>query len=173
MRTGIILKAKHLKKFREDVTPAIDAARAAGKSFEIHEYTHDVGSTAYGSEAVAKLNLSPDEVFKTLVVMTDAGEMVVGIVPVSCQLSQKAMARAAGAKKTEMAEVTRVERVTGYVAGGVSPLGQKRQLRTFIHDSAEGLSQMYVSAGRRGLEISMSPQDLADLVPALFAPIAQ
>lgn len=155
------------------MTPAVDVVKAAGVDFELHEYRHAAGKVPYGTEAAEKLGVPGHLVFKTLVVMADTGEMLVGIVPVTASLSQKAIARAAAVRKTVMAELPRVERATGFVAGGVSPLGQRRVLRTFIDDSARTLPRMYVSAGRRGLEISLSPLDLAELTSAAFVPLAQ
>lgn len=155
------------------MTPAVDMAKRAKIAFTLHEYDHDPGSSAYGMEAVEKLGLNPDEVFKTLVVELQGGELVVAVVPVSSMLNLKALAKAAGAKKAAMADAPAVSRSSGYVLGGVSPLGQKRALRTFMDSSAERLSVMYVSAGRRGLEIALSPRDLQGLTRAGFAPLAQ
>ena len=155
------------------MTPAVDTAKRAKIAFTLHEYDHDPGSSAYGMEAVEKLGLNPAEVFKTLVAALQGGELVVAVVPVSTMLNLKALAKAAGAKKAAMADASAVSRSSGYVLGGVSPLGQKRALRTFIDSSAESLSVMYVSAGRRGLEIALSPQDLHSLTRARFASLAQ
>lgn len=155
------------------MTPAIDQARKAGIAFEIQEYEHDPGAESYGEEAVVKLGLSPDEVFKTLVVKLDSGALAVGVVPVTGKLNLKQMAKAAGAKKATMAEARDVERVTGYVLGGVSPLGQKKRLKTVVDASAESLPTVHVSAGRRGLEIALAPADLVALTGGAFAPIAQ
>jgi len=139
----------------------------------VHEYAHDPSSQSYGLEAADKLDVAPERVFKTLVVSLDGRSLAVGIVPVSTMLGMKLIARAAGAKKAAMAEAAEVERVTGYVLGGVSPLGQKKRLRTFIDHSAEGFETVYVSAGRRGLEIELSPGDLRELTAGVFAEIAQ
>ncbi|SFR66065.1 Cys-tRNA(Pro)/Cys-tRNA(Cys) deacylase [Marinobacter daqiaonensis] len=153
------------------MTPAVDLARKAGIAHEIHEYEHDPKSQSYGTEAAVKLGLDPDRVFKTLVVETDSGELVVAIVPVSGNLSFKQMAKAAKARKVAMAEKQKVQRTTGYVLGGVSPLGQKKRLRTVIDDSAHRFETIHVSAGRRGLEIELAPADLASLTGASFAPV--
>ncbi|GAB3277406.1 Cys-tRNA(Pro) deacylase [Parahaliea aestuarii] len=144
------------------MTPAIDAARKAGIAFHIHEYQHDPSAASYGLEAAEKMGVPPEQVFKTLV--AEAGiELVVAIIPVEQTLNLKKIARAAGAKKAAMAEGKKVERSSGYVLGGVSPLGQKRALRTFVDESAAAFREIYVSAGKRGLEIQLAPQDLLKL----------
>jgi Cys-tRNA(Pro)/Cys-tRNA(Cys) deacylase len=155
------------------MTPAIDAAKRAGIDFTSHSYEHDPQHASYGLEAAEKLGISPTQVFKTLVVSVDGKGLAVGLVPVSANLDLKAMARALGAKKVAMADAQAVERSTGYVLGGVSPLGQKRQLPTLIDASAQVLDRIYASAGRRGLEIALSPQDLCSLLKAEFQEIAK
>ena len=150
------------------MTPAINAAKKAKIPFTIHEYAHDPACASYGLEAAEKLNIAPDRVFKTLVADL-GGEMVVAIVPVDAMLGLKNIAKAAGAKKASMADKALVERSTGYVLGGVSPLGQKKRLRTFIDASALAHPTIHVSAGRRGLEIELAPNDLARLTSAQFA----
>lgn len=150
------------------MTPAINAAKKAKILFTIHEYAHDPTCASYGLEAAEKLNIAPDRVFKTLVVDL-GGELVVAIVPVDAMLGLKNIAKAAGAKKASMADTALVERSTGYVLGGVSPLGQKKRLRTFIDASALAHPTIHVSAGRRGLEIELAPNDLARLTSAQFA----
>jgi Cys-tRNA(Pro)/Cys-tRNA(Cys) deacylase len=155
------------------MTPAIDAAKRAGIDFTTHSYEHDPQHASYGLEAAEKLGISPTQVFKTLVVSVDGKGLAVGLVPVSANLDLKAMARALGAKKVVMADAQAVERSTGYVLGGVSPLGQKRQLPTLIDASAQVLDRIYASAGRRGLEIALSPQDLGSLLKAEFQEIAK
>lgn len=154
------------------MTPAIHSAKQAGFAFQLHEYDHDAAALSYGLEAAAKLGVAVEQVFKTLVVKLDGKQLAVGVVPVNCQLGLKQIAKAAGAKKAAMAEPLEVERVTGYVLGGVSPLGQKRRLPTFIDHSAEACASIYVSAGRRGLEIELAPRDLATLSQATFVPLA-
>ena len=124
-------------------------------------------------EAVERLNIDAARIFKTLVIQLDNGALTVGIVPVSGQLNLKQHAKAAGGKKAAMADATLVERSTGYVLGGVSPLGQKKKLSTVIDSSATNHDTILVSAGRRGLEIELSPNDLCRLTSATFAPIAQ
>jgi len=155
------------------MTPAITAAKRAKVEFKVHEYKHDPSSESYGNEAAEKLGILPDRVYKTLVVSLDGRELAVGIVPVSCMLNLKAIAKAAGAKKAAMADKADVQRATGYVLGGVSPLGQKKRLRTFIDASAENHETMFVSAGRRGLEIELRPEDLRGLTNGAFVPVSQ
>ncbi|MDN6298082.1 MAG: Cys-tRNA(Pro) deacylase [Halomonas sp.] len=154
------------------MTPAIDAAKKAHVAFATHTYTHDESAASYGLEAAEKLGVTPECIFKTLVVLLDGKRLAVGIVPVESQLGLKQLARVAGAKKAAMAPPAEVERATGYVLGGVSPLGQKKRLPTFIDTSAEALDEVYVSAGKRGLEITLAPADLAALTAATFVPIA-
>ena len=155
------------------MTPGINVAKKAKVAHKIHEYVHDASSESYGLEAAEKLGVSPDRVFKTLVVNLDGKDMAVGVLPVSAMLSMKLIAKAAGAKKAVMAAPADVERSTGYVLGGVSPLGQKKRLKTIIDASAKSHATIYISAGRRGLEIELSPEDLATLVGATFADICQ
>lgn len=155
------------------MTPAINLARKSKISHKVHEYTHDASTESYGLEAAEKLGVPADRVFKTLVVSLDNKELAVGIIPVSSMLSMKLIARAAGAKKAAMADQTEVERSTGYVLGGVSPLGQKKRLKSFIDASANNYSTIYVSAGRRGLEIELSPEDLGKLINGIFTNICQ
>ena len=155
------------------MTPAINAAKHAKIDFKIHQYTHDPTITAYGTEAAEKMGVPEHQVFKTLVVSLDRRELAVAIVPVSSLLNMKQMAKAAGAKKAAMATASEVERSTGYVLGGVSPLGQKKKLKTIIDASAKGFEQIYVSAGKRGVDMSLSPADLAKLTRGLFAELCQ
>lgn len=155
------------------MTPGILAAQRARVAFTVHEYEHDPAAESYGNEAVEKTGANPDQVFKTLVVALDNKDLAVAVVPVSAMLSLKLIARAAGAKKAAMADKQLVQRTTGYVLGGVSPLGQKKPLKTFIDQSAEGFETIFVSAGKRGLEIELAPADLARLTQARFAPLQQ
>lgn len=155
------------------MTPAIDTAKKAKISYVVHEYHHDPDAESYGLEAAEKLNTDPARVFKTLVVSDGGKDLTVAVVPVEHQLDLKLLAKAVGAKKMAMADVKLVERTTGYVVGGVSPLGQKKRLRTVIDASAQDFETMFVSAGRRGLEIELSPADLAALAGAIFAPVAR
>jgi len=154
------------------MTPGINTAKKAGVIHHVHEYSHDPGHSSYGLEAAEKMGVAPQRVFKTLVVALETKALVVAVVPVSTMLNMKQIARAAGAKKATMAAAADVERSTGYVLGGVSPLGQKKRLPTFIDDSARQFDSMFVSAGRRGLEIELSPDDLRVLTSAEFAALA-
>lgn len=155
------------------MTPGIEVAKKAKVMHQVHEYSHDPASESYGLEAVEKLGVPAGQVFKTLVVSLDGRELAVGVVPVASMLSMKLIARALGAKKAAMALRTDVERATGYVLGGVSPLGQKKRLRTVIDSSATSHATIYVSAGRRGLEIELGPEDLRRLANGMFADICQ
>jgi Cys-tRNA(Pro)/Cys-tRNA(Cys) deacylase len=154
------------------MTPAINVARKAGIKHHIHEYKHDPVHESYGLEAAEKMVVDPARVFKTLIVATETKELLVGIVPVSAMLNMKQIAKAAGVKRAAMAAAADVQRSSGYVLGGVSPLGQKKALRTFIDDSAQLFDSVFVSAGRRGLEIELSAADLAALTAGKLAAIA-
>lgn len=155
------------------MTPGINVAIKAKVAHTVHEYAHDPASESYGLEAAEKLGVPEARVFKTLVVSLDGRELAVGVVPVSSMLSMKQIAKAAGAKKAAMAAPADVERATGYVLGGVSPLGQKKRLKAFIDASAVDFPTIFVSAGRRGLEIELNPHDLKALTGADFADISQ
>lgn len=155
------------------MTPAINLAKKAKIAFKVHEYAHDPANEAYGLEAAEKLGLPPTQVFKTLVVSLDGKELAVGILPVAAMLSMKAIAKAAHAKKADMADKALVARTTGYVLGGVSPLGQKKLLKTFIDTSAAQFPTIYVSAGRRGLEIELAAQDLQQLTRGVLVELTQ
>jgi Cys-tRNA(Pro)/Cys-tRNA(Cys) deacylase len=155
------------------MTPAINAVKQARISHTIYKYDHDPAADSYGLEASEKLGLSPARVFKTLVVSIDAGELVVAVLPVSAMLSMKLVAHAVGGKKAAMADKDKVQRSSGYVLGGVSPLGQKRPLRTLIDSSARQFETLFISAGRRGLEIELAPGDLASLTNGQFADLQQ
>ncbi|SDU01859.1 Cys-tRNA(Pro) deacylase [Halopseudomonas salegens] len=154
------------------MTPAIDAAEKAGIEYRTHSYSHDPAADSYGLEAADKLQLEPAQVFKTLVVKLDGRQLVTAVLPVSCKLNLKRLAKAAGGKKAVMAEPAEVMRSSGYVLGGVSPLGQKRALPTVIHQSGRALARLYVSAGRRGLEIELNPDDLLCLTQGRWADVA-
>ncbi len=155
------------------MTPAINSAKKAKIPFTIHDYPHDPASASYGKEAAEKLGIDERRVFKTLVVQLDGAALAVGIIPVSMTLSMKNFAKAAQVKKAAMADKGDVERATGYVLGGVSPLGQKKRLLTIIHSSASSFPTIFVSAGRRGLELELKPVDLATLTGASFAAIGE
>lgn len=155
------------------MTPAINIAKKNRITYTIHEYTHELSAESYGLEAVEKLGIDEFRVFKTIVVSVDAKELVVGIIPVSSMLSMKKIAKAVGAKKAAMASKVEVERSTGYILGGVSPLAQKKRLKTIIDSSAQTCSTIYVSAGRRGLEIELDPNDLCSLLNGVFYEVCQ
>jgi Cys-tRNA(Pro)/Cys-tRNA(Cys) deacylase len=155
------------------MTPAIRALERAGVPFSLASYDHDPRSTAYGEEAAREMDLSPDEVFKTLLAKLDDGRLVVAMIPVSGRLDLKALARAAGARKASLADTGEAERASGYLQGGISPLGQKKRLSTFLDISAGSLEAIHVSGGRRGLEIRLAPSDLVRLTDARFAEIAR
>jgi len=155
------------------MTPGINVAKKAKIVHTLHEYEHDSSAASYGLEASEKLGVPEGRIFKTLVVSLDNKELAVGVVPVSSMLNMKSIAKTVSAKKATMAAQTDVERSTGYVLGGVSPLGQKKRLKTIIDSSAQDYATVYVSAGRRGLEIELSPNDLAKLVNGAFAEICQ
>lgn len=153
-------------------TPATVALVAAGIPFTAHEYAHDPGNTNFGLEAADALGLDPGQVFKTL--MTDVdGQLVVGIVPVSGKLDLKALAAAAGGKKAEMADPKLAERRTGYVVGGISPIGQKLRHVTVLDETAELYDTVFVSGGRRGFDIELSPADLVRATGAIVAAIGR
>lgn len=153
------------------MTPAIDTARRAGIDFRVHEYQHDPSVQSYGEEAAAALGIDPGRVFKTLLVSTSQG-LAVAMVPVGGLLNLKNMAKALGVKKVEMADPREAERATGYVVGGISPLGQKKRLPAVLDESALRFDTLCVSAGKRGLEIELDPRDLAALTEAFVAAIA-
>lgn len=157
------------------MTPAVRALKQAGIPHRVLEYDHAQSDQGYGLEAAHKLGLSEGEVFKTLLVSLDgdAKKLAVTVVPVGGMLDLKAAARAFSAKKAVMADPRVAERVTGYVVGGISPLGQKRLLPTAIDESAALLEQLYVSGGKRGLDIGLSPGDLAEVLKARFSPLAR
>lgn len=152
-------------------TPGIAALIRAGVPYTLLAYQHDPAITAFGAEAAAALGRDPELVFKTLVTRVD-GALVVGVVPVSGSLDLKALAAAMGGKRAAMALVADAERSSGYVAGGISPLGQRTALPTVIDTSAEALPLISVSAGKRGLQVELAPHDLATVCRARFGPIA-
>ncbi len=148
------------------MTPAINLAKQLNINYQLHEYIHDTHVESYGLEAAEKLKVAAAQIFKTLVVEIDTGKLAVAILPVDKSLNLKKMAKALGCKKVQMADTKKVVRSTGYVLGAVSPLGQKTQLVTIIDLSAQQQSTIYVSAGRRGLEIELSPLVLMDILGA-------
>ncbi len=154
-------------------TPAVAALVKAGVAHSLHPYEHDpANDVGYGLEAAAAIGVDPAQVFKTLCVEAD-GRLSVAIVPVDAMLDLKAVASALGAKKATMADAAVAERATGYVVGGISPIGQKRRLPTVLDESALAYDAVYVSGGRRGLDVGLSPGDLASVTGAATAPIAR
>jgi Cys-tRNA(Pro)/Cys-tRNA(Cys) deacylase len=150
-------------------TPATTLLDAQRVPYQVHSYPHRSGE-AYGTEAARALGLDPARVFKTLVAQVDGG-LTVGVLPVTGSLDLKALASAVGGKRAAMAEVKAAERATGYVAGGISPLGQKKRLRVVLDVSATGFDTVFCSGGRRGMEVELAPADLVRLTGATVAPI--
>jgi Cys-tRNA(Pro)/Cys-tRNA(Cys) deacylase len=156
-------------------TPAIVALHAAGVPFVVHEFAHEAGRRGYGTAAAAALGVEPERVFKTLLADVHGApgvERVVGIVPVSGQLALGELAAAVGAKRAVMCPADVAERLTGYVVGGISPFGQKRRLPTVIDETCVLWDTIFVSGGRRGLDVELAPQALIDVLGALVGPIA-
>jgi Cys-tRNA(Pro)/Cys-tRNA(Cys) deacylase len=153
-------------------TPATVALTTAGVPFSVHSYAHDPAAASYGEEAAQAMGIAPERVFKTLVADVD-GALTVAVVPVAGSLDLKALAAAAGGKRAAMADPAAAERTTGYVLGGISPLGQRKRLRTVVDDSALGHPTVFVSAGRRGLKVELAAADLVRLTGATTAPIGR
>ena len=153
-------------------TPATVALTKAGAAFTVHRYDHDPAAPSYGLEAAAALGVDPERVFKTLLAEVD-GRLVVAVVPVSGQLDLKALAAAVGGKRAAMADPTLAERATGYVVGGISPLGQKRALPTVVDETAQLWDTVFVSAGRRGVDLELGPDVLVSLTAATLAPVGR
>lgn len=153
-------------------TPATVALAAAGIPFDEHSYHHEASGSSYGLEAAAALDIEADRVFKTLLAETDAG-IVVGVVPVTGMLDLKALAAAVGAKRAAMADPTVAERRTGYVVGGISPIGQKTVHPTVVDETAQLFDTVFVSGGKRGFDVELSPQNLIRITGGAFAPIAR
>lgn len=153
-------------------TPATVALSRAGIEYTLHPYHHDPRAESFGLEAAAALGVDPARVFKTLLVSAD-GILAVGVVPVAGTLDLKAIARALGAGKAAMAEVAAAERATGYVAGGISPVGQRKAHRTVVDTSALDHDTILVSGGRRGLDVELAPADLMAVTGATSAPIGR
>lgn len=160
------------RKRAQGGTPATVALTAAGVAFTLHPYDHDPAAASYGAEAAQALGVPQERVLKTLLADVD-GSLVVGVVPVSGQLDLKALAVAVGGKRAAMADPAVAERTTGYVVGGISPLGQRRRLPTVLDASALGWETVFVSAGRRGLDVELAPSDLVALLEAVTAPIGR
>lgn len=155
------------------MTPALDLLKKRRVEHQVHSYEHDPKVASYGLEAADKLGLNPAQVFKTLLAASEKGELLVAVVPVAGTLDLKALAQAAGVKKADMADPAAAQRATGYLLGGISPLGQKKRLRTFIDTTAQQFPVVYVSAGRRGLDVQLAASALAELTSAAFAEIGR
>jgi Cys-tRNA(Pro)/Cys-tRNA(Cys) deacylase len=156
-------------------TPATLALTQAGVSFTLHPYEHHDDTTSYGEEAAAALGIDRADIFKTLIaeVATARGpELVVAVVPVAGRLDLKSLAAALGAKRAAMADPAEASRSSGYVLGGISPLGQRTRLRTVLDSSATGRPTVLVSAGKRGLQVELAPRELVRVTSALVAPIS-
>ena len=152
------------------MTPACKLLEKNKIAFTVHEYEHDVNAKSFGLEAAEKLNLNVDEVFKTLMV-TDEKNYFIAVLPVNYHLNLKKIASAVGCKKLQMANPKDAERLTGYLVGGISPLGQKKRLKTVIDETAKSLNKIYVRGGKRGLDIGLNPVDLAKLLEATFSDV--
>ncbi|MCJ8319852.1 MAG: Cys-tRNA(Pro) deacylase [Colwellia sp.] len=153
------------------MTPAVDQVKKQKVTFELHQYEHDASANSFGLEAVNKLNVAANRVYKTLIVsslVNNKEQLAVAIVPVEYQLNLKSMAKALQTKKVTMADAKRVEASTGYVLGGVSPLGQKKRLKTIIDQKSQSFSTIFISGGKRGLEIELSANDLSKMTNAKF-----
>ncbi|OJX81540.1 Cys-tRNA(Pro) deacylase [Leifsonia sp. 71-9] len=153
-------------------TPATVALTAAGLPFALHPYEHDPAAASYGLEAAEALGVEPDRVFKTLLADTELG-LVVGVVPVTGLLDLKALASAVGAKRATMADPAVAERRTGYVVGGISPIGQKTRHVTVVDETAQLFETVFVSGGKRGLDIELAPDDLLRATDGTYAAIAK
>lgn len=152
-------------------TPATALLTKAKVAFTLHPYDHDPRAEAFGEEAAAALGVAPERIFKTLIASVE-GKLVCGVVPVANRLDLKGLAAVVGAKRAEMADPAAAARATGYVVGGISPLGQKSRLRVVVDSSAEQFETVFVSAGKRGLQVELGPADLVRLTSATLAPIA-
>lgn len=160
------------RKTESGGTPATLALTRLGVRFTLRPYEHDPSAPSFGLEAASLLGVEPERVFKTLLAEVD-GSLVVAIVPVSGQLDLKALAAALGGKRAVMADPALAERKTGYVVGGISPIGQRTTSRTVLDASAAAHGTVFVSGGRRGLDLELAPADLASAVAAIIAPIGR
>ncbi|WP_375481577.1 Cys-tRNA(Pro) deacylase [uncultured Jatrophihabitans sp.] len=152
-------------------TPATSALTAAGIVFTLHPYDHDPRATAFGEEAAAALDVEPERLFKTLIASVD-GALACAVVPVAARLDVKALAAALGGKRAELADPAAAARATGYVVGGISPVGQKSRLRVVVDESLGLFDTVFVSAGKRGLQVELAPGDLIGVTSALVADIS-
>lgn len=152
-------------------TPATALLTRARVAFTLHPYSHDPRAEAFGDEAAAALGVPPERIFKTLIAAVD-GKLVCAVVPVAGRLDLKALAASVGGKRAELADPVAAARATGYVVGGISPLGQKTRLSVVLDASASSFASVYVSAGKRGLQVQLAPEDLVRLAAAVLAPIA-
>ncbi|WP_106418594.1 Cys-tRNA(Pro) deacylase [Salinicola tamaricis] len=155
------------------MTPAVRLLESRGVAHRVTAYSVETASESYGLDAARALALPPETILKTLLARLDDGRLVVALVPVDATLDLKALAKAAGARKAQMATPAEAERATGYLVGGISPLGQKRRLASFIDDSALALDEIHVSAGKRGLELSLAPRELITLLEATPVALAR
>lgn len=153
-------------------TRATQRLTTLGLAFQVHAYAHDERASSYGLEAAAALGAPAERVFKTLIASVD-GQLTAAVVPVARQLSLKALAEAVGGKKAEMAKTEAAERATGYVVGGISPIAQRKTLPVVVDSSALGYRTVFCSAGQRGLELELAPDDLVLATGAVVAPIAR
>ena len=154
------------------MTPAIVAAERAGITVQVHTYAPPSTTVGYGAHAATELGVPEDRIFKTLIADVESRGLVVAVVPVEATLDLKALATVAGGKRADLATPSAAERATGYVTGGISPLGQRRRLPTYLDESAMRFETVHVSGGKRGLDIELAPQDLLDLAHAEVARIA-
>ncbi len=154
------------------MTPAVNLLKKGKYTFTLHTYQHDENHPSFGLEASEKLNVPPERVFKTLVVEVSSQQLVVAVLPVNKQLSMKRVANAVSAKKAEMADKVKVQRATGYVLGGVSPLGQKKSLKTLVDTSASDFKSIFISAGKRGIEIELAATDLLKATRGAFCDLS-